>query len=74
MSKVKKPVAVVEGAEVCKCMGCKKTQAKFTFCADHYEWFKFGLITKTGQKVSDFERKSEHFAAYLEKQKHHKAA
>ena len=68
MAKDKKVVEAA-GVEHCKCAGCKKTSARFTFCEEHYEWFKFGLISKAGQKVSDFDRKQEHFMAYLAKQK-----
>ena len=67
MGKDKKPVAVESGVEICKCQGCKKTSARFTFCADHYEWFKFGLINKGGQKVPDFDKKIDHFMAYQQK-------
>ena len=35
---------------------------------DH-DHFKFGLITKKGQQVSDYEKKIEHYTAYLAKQK-----
>ena len=69
MGKGKKAVETVAGVEHCKCAGCKETSARFTFCEKHYEWFKFGLITKAGQKVPDFDRKNEHFMAYLAKQK-----
>ncbi|MBS1959404.1 MAG: hypothetical protein JST80_08035 [Bdellovibrionales bacterium] len=62
------------GTEHCKCEGCKQTQSRFTFCANHYEWFKFGLITKEGKKVGDFEKKWGHFEAYTERQKTYKAA
>ncbi len=57
----KKPEVVqTEAAPVaqhCKCQGCKKMEARFTFCDTHFEWFKFGLITKEGKKVRDFEAK-----------------
>ncbi len=74
MGKFKKPEMTVVGAEGCKCDTCKKPQDRFTFCNQHYEWFKFGLITKEGKKVSDFEKKFDHYTAFLEKQKHYKAA
>ncbi len=75
MGKGKKPeMAEVVGAQHCKCDGCKKPEAKFTFCNEHYEWFKFGLITKMGKKVGDFEKKHEHYMAYLDRQKAYKVA
>lgn len=74
MGKGKKPDVVVAGAEHCKCEGCKKPEARFTFCNEHYEWFKFGLITKMGKKVGDFDKKFDHFQSYQEKQKFYKVA
>lgn len=74
MGKGKKPEMVVSGTEHCKCEGCKKTEYRFTFCGEHYEWFKFGLITKMGKKVGDFDKKYEHFQNYQEKQKFYKVA
>jgi hypothetical protein len=65
MSKPKKPEGHgVAEINYCKCEGCKKTQARFTFCESHYDWFKFGLITKEGKKVSDFDKKWGHFEAH----------
>jgi hypothetical protein len=61
-------------AQHCKCEGCKKTEAKFTFCNEHYEWFKFGLINKMGKKVPDFDKKFDHYQFFLEKQKAFKVA
>jgi len=54
----------VTSEERCKSEGCKHAQARFTFCDQHYEWFKFGLVTKMGKKVSDFEKKFGHFQAH----------
>ncbi len=74
MGKGKKPEMTVVGAEHCKCNGCKKPESKFTFCDEHYEWFKFGLITKTGTRVSDFDKKQGHYMAHVERQKTYKVA
>ncbi len=75
MGKGKKPEVESSGAaEACKCGGCKKPSARFSFCGEHYEWFKFGLITKAGQKVVDFEKKFDHFMAHQERWKTGKAA
>ena len=74
MGKGNKPVVAVAGVEHCKCEGCKKPEARFTFCNEHYEWFKFGLITKFGKKVGDFDKKFGHFQSYQEKQKVYKVA
>lgn len=53
----------------CHSWGCKQQAKRFNFCAEHYEHFKFGLIKKTGEPVSDYEKKIEHFLAYQAKQK-----
>ena len=74
MGKDKKPQITTSTFELCKCAGCKKTEARFTFCDEHYEWFKFGLIAKTGQKVSDFDKKFDHYMAYVAKQKSYQKA
>ncbi len=71
----KKPeTAAVVGIDSCKCEGCKKHQARFTFCDEHFEWFKFGLITKEGKKVMDYDKKFSHYTNYVAKQKTYKAA
>lgn len=41
----------------CTAEGCNKKVDRMNFCTEHYEWFKFGLITKTGQKPTDFDKK-----------------
>jgi len=64
MSKTKKVEATVVADERCKSEGCKHAQARFTFCTEHFDWFKFGLITKMGVKVSDFEKKYSHYVAH----------
>ncbi|HVK59901.1 MAG TPA: hypothetical protein VM432_00050 [Bdellovibrionales bacterium] len=41
----------------CACDGCSKKSELQNFCAEHYDWFKFGLITKEGKKPIDFDKK-----------------
>ncbi len=53
----------------CVASGCKSNATRFNFCEEHYDHFKFGLIKKTGEPVSDYEKKIEHYAAYKAKQK-----
>ena len=53
-----------DGITKCTAVGCKANDKRFGFCDEHYEQFKFGLITRGGKQVSDFERKIEHFQAY----------
>lgn len=47
----------------CACEGCKKKSDKANFCAEHFVWFKEGLITKEGAKALDFDKKYYHFSA-----------
>jgi hypothetical protein len=49
----------------CTAEGCKKPVSLMTFCGEHYDWFKFGLINKNGQKPIDFDKKMQSY------QKHH---
>jgi hypothetical protein len=51
----------------CACEGCNKKSDLMNFCGEHYDWFKFGLITKEGKRPTDFDKK---FTAY---KKHHAA-
>lgn len=45
----------------CSAEGCGKRADKQNFCNEHYEWFKFGLITKEGKRPSDFDKKFQAF-------------
>ena len=58
----------------CHSWGCKAKSHRFNFCDDHYDHFKFGLIKKTGEPVSDYEKKYEHYVAYTKKRAAHKVA
>jgi len=70
----KKEAPAVKGAkghtpmpDGCHSWGCKAKALKFNFCDEHYDHFKFGLIKKTGEPVSDYEKKIEHFLAHKRK-------
>lgn len=52
----------------CQYRNCKTPAARFGFCPEHYEQFKFGLIKKNGEHVSDYEKKFDHYTAYKQKQ------
>ncbi len=52
----------------CTAQGCSKKPELMTFCKEHFDWFKFGLITKTGERPTDFDKK------YIAYQKQHKKA
>jgi hypothetical protein len=45
----------------CKCEGCGKRSEKMDFCMEHYDWFKFGLVTKEGKRPTDFDKKWQAF-------------
>lgn len=49
------------GAIHCKVKGCKHSPSKFSFCAEHFDHFKFGLINKHGEPCLDYDKKSEQF-------------
>jgi hypothetical protein len=49
----------------CFAVGCKTNSHRFNFCDEHYDHFKFGLIKKTGEPVSDYEKKIEHYQAMV---------
>lgn len=51
----------------CRAEGCSKKSERMDFCSEHYEWFKFGLVTKEGKRPTDFDKKYQAF-------KKHKAA
>lgn len=48
----------------CHAEGCKASSTRFNFCEEHFDHFKFGLIKKTGERVSDYEKKIEHYQAH----------
>jgi hypothetical protein len=59
-----KPESTAAVVERCTSKGCKATAHRFSFCDEHYEHFKFGLIKKNGEPVSDYEKKFGHYQAY----------
>jgi hypothetical protein len=71
-TKAKKAQEPIAGA--CVCQGCKDPSSRFSFCDEHYDHFKFGLIKKSGEPVPDYDKKYEHYRAYLAKQKAQKVA
>ncbi len=68
----KEKAAPVEG--MCGCTGCKGKESRFGFCESHFDEYKFGLITKRGERVSDYDKKIDHYRAYQEKKRAGKAA
>lgn len=62
--KTGKTEQVVGAAAMCKFKGCKQTPSKFSFCKEHFAQFKFGLVTKNGELVSDHEKKWDQYTEY----------
>jgi hypothetical protein len=63
--KAAKGASGVAGA--CLSWGCKHDATRFNFCSEHYDHFKFGLIKKTGEPVSDYDKKFGHYQAHKAK-------
>jgi hypothetical protein len=61
-------------AGACLGHGCKHDGKRFGFCEEHFDHFKFGLIKKTGEPVSDYEKKFEHFMNHKPKKGSQKVA
>jgi len=51
----------------CKVKGCRGDVTKFAFCQEHFDQFKFGLITKNGAPAADYEKKVDHWQKYKER-------
>lgn len=47
----------------CCVKDCKRQPQLQNFCTEHYDWFKFGLVTKTGEKPIDFDKKFQAYSA-----------
>ena len=43
---------------------CKSRPNHLSFCDEHYDQFKFGLIKMTGEPVPDYEKKVDHYQNY----------
>lgn len=59
-------VVVLDSVKCCA-EGCKKKMERANFCAEHFDWFKAGLITKEGMRASDFDKKYYHYISAKKK-------
>lgn len=59
---------------MCGAQSCKTKSTRFSFCDEHYDQFKFGLINKHGAPVPDFEKKFGHYSAWKQRQSVRKVA
>ena len=66
--------ATTSGTGGCTAKGCRHSEARFGFCEEHYEHFKFGLIKRSGEPASDYEKKFEHWQAFVARKHAHKVA
>jgi hypothetical protein len=53
----------------CHAQACKGKDVRANFCEEHFRQFKFGLITKNGDPVLDYEKKLEHYTKWKQAQK-----
>jgi hypothetical protein len=53
--------SAVGSSSMCKVKACKHQPSKYSFCKEHFSQFKFGLITKMGEMVSDHEKKLDQY-------------
>lgn len=60
------PNNVVSLPTNCPVEGCGKKPQRSLFCAEHFIWFKEGLISRKGEKPKDFDKK---YQAFLRKNK-----
>lgn len=52
---------VVEMTSKCPVTECKSKVARSSFCNEHFDWFKAGLINRKGEKPKDFDKKYQAF-------------
>jgi hypothetical protein len=45
---------------------CTAKGYKMNFCSEHYGWFKEGLVSRKGERPSDFDKK---YQAYMMRKK-----
>ncbi len=74
--KINAPQRVAPQGKIgCLASGCKGKEERHNFCPEHFNQFKFGLITKLGEKVMDFDKKFDHYQRWLKSRAaDHKAA
>lgn len=59
-----KPAKIADlGEHKCRGEECKRKPERAGFCSEHYDWFKWGLMTLEGFKARDFDKKWQGFAA-----------
>ncbi|MEQ1875434.1 MAG: hypothetical protein ABL958_02230 [Bdellovibrionia bacterium] len=51
------PAASSSRGGLCLAEGCGKGSERAEFCGLHFQWFKLGLITRTGARAKDFDKK-----------------
>lgn len=62
MTKNNKPLPTQnQSGERCLAENCKKSMERMHFCAEHFLWYKEGLINKRGEHPSDFDKKYQNY-------------
>lgn len=62
--KANQPSNVIALPKRCPAEGCGEKVVRSAFCEEHFDWFKFGLINRKGEKPKDFDKK---YQTYLHK-------
>lgn len=62
------PSNVVALPQRCPVDSCGKKPERSTFCMEHFNWFKFGLINRKGEKPKDFDKKYQSYKLKQDKQ------
>lgn len=63
------PVIPIKTKTGCLVTNCREKDVRLNFCEEHFKQFKFGLVTKKGELVADFEKKFEHYQNWISAQK-----
>lgn len=58
----------------CPYKSCKSKPQQFSFCTEHFQQFKFGLINKKGEHVPDYEKKFGHYSDFIARKNAKKVA
>lgn len=64
VTKVEQKVEQNVTNERCQAESCKKSIERMHFCAEHFTWYKEGLINKRGVRPTDFDKK---YQSYMHK-------
>lgn len=49
----------------CLAEDCSQKPKRLSFCDEHFAWFKEGLLTRSGEKAKDFDKKHQSYQKRL---------